>query len=89
MAGLQQVLVGGTWRDPVEPAGELRAHDPATGEAIGPAYPVSGRREVGEAVAAAMAVAEEFSAADPERIAAFLDGYAAGIEAEPACRAAI
>ncbi|TWG90809.1 NADP-dependent aldehyde dehydrogenase [Luteimonas sp. J16] len=82
MAGLQQVLVGGTWRDPVEPAGELRAHDPATGEAIGPAYPVSGRREVGEAVAAAMAVAEEFSAADPERIAAFLDGYAAGIEAE-------
>ena len=82
MAGLQQVLVGGAWRDPVEPAGELRAYDPTTGEAIGPAYPVSGRREVEQAVAAATVVAEEFSAADPERIANFLDGYAAGIEAE-------
>src|SRR5690606_4219305 len=81
MAGLQQVLVGGAWRDPVEPAGELRAYDPTTGEAIGPAYPVSGRREVEQTVAAAMAVAEEFSAADPERIAGFLEAYAAGIEA--------
>lgn len=82
MAGLQQVLVGGAWRDAVEPAGELRAHDPATGQPIGPAYPVSGRREVEEAVAAAAAVAEECSATDPERIAAFLDGYAAGIESQ-------
>ena len=80
MAGLQQVLVGGR--------GAIRsnrlancAHDPATGEAIGPAYPVSGRREVEEA-AAYDGGGGEFSAADPRRIAAFLDGYAAGIEAE-------
>src|SRR5690606_18544229 len=42
----------------------------------------SGRREVEQAVAAAVAVAEEFSATDPERIAGFLEAYAAGIEAE-------
>ncbi|MCD9005894.1 aldehyde dehydrogenase family protein [Luteimonas sp. XNQY3] len=81
MAGLQQVLVAGGWRDAVAPAGEFRARDPSSGEAIGGAFPVSGHGEVEAAVAAATAVAEAFSAADPARIAAFLDGYADGIEA--------
>lgn len=81
MSGRQQVLVAGAWRDAVEPIGELRAHNPATGEPVGPAYPISGRREVEDTVAAAVAVAETFSATDPERIAAFLEGYADGIQA--------
>lgn len=79
---LEPVLVAGGWRDAVEPVGELRAHDPSTGEAIGPAYPVSGGREVEDAVAAAVAVAEALAATDPRRIAAFLDAYAEGIEAQ-------
>ncbi len=89
MAGLQQVLVAGAWRDPVDPAGRFQAHDPATGQAIGPAFPISGRGEVEEAVAAAVAVAEALAAAEPERIAAFLDGYADGIEAEADALAAL
>ena len=89
MSGLEQVLVGGGWRDAVAPVGSLRAHDPSTGEAIGPAYPVSGRREVEDAVAAAVAVAETFAAADPQRIAAFLDDYAARIEAQADALAAL
>lgn len=82
MAAVQQVLVGGAWRDPVDPAGVLRASDPKTGEPIGPGFPISSRREVEDAVAAAIAVAEELAAGDPARIAGFLDAYAAGIEAD-------
>ncbi len=81
MNDLQQVLVGGRWRDAVDPVGSLRADAPARGEPIGPAFPVSSQREVAEAVAAAVGVAEEFSATPAARIAAFLEAYAEGIEA--------
>lgn len=80
MAKLQPVLVAGAWRDPVDPSGSFQACDPTTGETIGESYPVSSGGEVVEAVQAASAVAEEFSATDPERIAGFLEAYAAGIE---------
>lgn len=80
MTGLEQVLVAGTWREPVEPAGTFQASDPATGEAVGGNYPVSSANEVREAVAAASSVAEEFAATEEARIAGFLDAYAAGIE---------
>lgn len=81
MNELQQVLVGGRWRDAVDPVGSLRAYAPATGEQVGPAFPVSSQREVEQAVAAAVEVAEAFSATPPARIAAFLEAYADGIEA--------
>ncbi|MGY0634310.1 aldehyde dehydrogenase (NADP(+)) [Luteimonas sp. A478] len=82
MGDLQQVLVGGQWRDPVDPAHSLRARSPLTGDAIGPEFPVSGRLEVADAVAAASGAAAAMAAAPPERIAAFLEGYADGIEAD-------
>ncbi|WP_024891625.1 aldehyde dehydrogenase family protein [Luteimonas huabeiensis] len=81
MDALQQVLVAGGWRDPVAPAGRLRARDPATGEEIGPWFPVSGAEEVEAALTAAEAAAPALAAADPARVAAFLDAYADGIEA--------
>lgn len=80
MARLQPVLVAGGWRESVDPAGSFQACDPATGEIIGESWPVSSGGEVKQAVEAACAVAEEFSATDPARIAGFLDAYAAGIE---------
>ncbi|GAB3042993.1 aldehyde dehydrogenase family protein [Stenotrophomonas tumulicola] len=82
MSHLQPVLVAGTWRDAVEPSGSLEAHDPTTGESIGDRYPVSSRREVEQALAAALGVAEAMASADPARIAGFLDAYADGIEAQ-------
>lgn len=82
MSKLQPVLVAGVWRDAVEPVGSLQAHDPSTGQPIGDLYPVSSRREVEQALAAAIGAAEAMASADPDRIAGFLDAYADGIEAE-------
>ncbi|NZA25094.1 aldehyde dehydrogenase family protein [Luteimonas sp. SJ-92] len=82
MSGLRQVLVAGGWRDAAEPVGSFRARNPATGEEIGPAFPVSGRDEIAIAAEAAEAAAPELAAAAPARVAAFLEAYAAGIEAD-------
>ncbi|MDF4005111.1 aldehyde dehydrogenase family protein [Luteibacter sp. PPL552] len=77
-----QVLVGGRWRDARDPQGSFRAEDPTRAEAIGPAFPVSGQADVDAALAAALGVAPAFAQTPPARIAAFLDGYAAAIEAD-------
>jgi NADP-dependent aldehyde dehydrogenase len=79
---LQPLLIEGDWRAARAPVGRFRAEDPATGEPIGPAFPVCGADDVEAALAAACAVAGELAAASPERIAAFLDAYADGIEAD-------
>jgi len=82
MSELQQVLIDGAWRDSDAPVATLRAHNPASGEAIGPEFPVSSAAEVERAVAAAASVSEAMAAADPAQIAAFLERYADDIEAE-------
>jgi len=79
---MEQVLIGGRWRDAAAPVASFRAHNPATGEAIGPDFPVSSALEINEAVAASVLAAEAMSAAEPEQIAAFLERYADGIEAQ-------
>jgi len=89
MSAVQQVLVGGTWRDAAASVATFRAHNPMTGEAIGAVFPVSARAEVETAVAAAVACAEDMAAADIEQIAAFLERYADGIEAEAEALVAI
>lgn len=78
---MEQVLIAGEWRSSVEPEGAFRATDPATGEIIGPEFPRSNAREVERVLAAAVAVADELAHAAPEKIADFLERYAAGIEA--------
>lgn len=75
------VLLAGEWRQSLDAAGTFRADDPDRGEAFGDAFPISGERDLETAIAAATAVTEELAAADPARIAGFLEGYADAIEA--------
>ena len=79
---IQPVLLAGTWQPSLEAQGSFRASDPTTGEAIGPAFPVSGTTDVEAAVVAASAVASELAAVPAERIAAFLEAYANAIDAD-------
>jgi NADP-dependent aldehyde dehydrogenase len=77
------VLIAGGWRDAQQPVGTFTALDPSTGTALSEAYPISSAADVEAACAAgAQAVAEGRQLRDlTERIAAFLDDYAARIEA--------
>jgi len=79
---MQTILIDGDWRAASAPVGQFRAENPATGEAIGPAFPVCGAADVEAALAAATRAAAELAAASPERIAAFLEAYAEAIEAD-------
>lgn len=78
---MEQVLIAGEWRNPANPAGSFRAVNPATGEAIGPAFPRSGEEDIALAVVSAAQAADVLAATPPAQIAAFLDAYAAAIEA--------
>ncbi|WP_199096274.1 aldehyde dehydrogenase family protein [Dyella sp. ASV21] len=78
----QPLLIDGEWRAARELINAFRAENPATGEAIGPAYPVSGAADVEAALSAASLAASPLAATPPERVAAFLEAYAAGIEAD-------
>ena len=84
------VLIDGEWRDPINPAGTLQAVNPRTKEALDPVYPVSSRDDVDAALVAAQAAVRALRDMPPDRIAAFLDAYAANIEAraEEICRLA-
>jgi alpha-ketoglutaric semialdehyde dehydrogenase len=75
MTKAENVLIDGKWR-PAEATGTFRAIDPATGETIGPVYPVSSRADVDAALAAGRATAEALLDVPPEKIGEFLDRYA-------------
>ncbi len=79
---LQPVLIGGAWRAAINPSGRFTAVNPATGASLADEYPVSGSDDVEAACRAGhdAAVALRGMADRVERIAAFLDGYAARIE---------
>jgi len=79
---VQPILIGGIWRESAAPVATFRAHNPATGEPFGALFPVSARAEVEQIVAEAVTVADTLAATAPERIAAFLDAYAHGIDAD-------
>jgi len=75
------VLLAGEWRRSLDASDGFRAEDPDRGEAFGAEFPISGERDLETAIAAASAVTEELAAADPARIADFLERYADAIEA--------
>ncbi len=77
---LQPVLIDGAWRDSEAPAGRFQSVDPSTRAASSEYYPVSGAGEVERACQAAFTAAAALRSAPPERIASFLDDYAARIE---------
>lgn len=79
---IQPVLLAGQWQPSLAAAGSFRAADPTSGEAIGPAFPVSGAADVETALAAASAVAAELAATPAETIAAFLEAYADALDAD-------
>ncbi|QDV05409.1 NADP-dependent fatty aldehyde dehydrogenase [Planctomycetes bacterium Poly30] len=74
------VLIAGTWR-PADASGTFSAHDPRTGEALPGEYPTSRWSDCDAALDAAQAAAVELRTVEPAKIAAFLEGYAARIEA--------
>ena len=78
---LRPLLIGGEWRASKNPDRDFRASNPATGEAIGPSFPISGADDIEAALAAAVDASHALAATNPERIATFLERYADGIEA--------
>ena len=77
------VLIAGAWRAAEQPTGPFQSMNPATSELLPDVYPVSSTADVDAACVAGAAAAGELAALSDgtDRIAAFLDGYAARIEA--------
>ncbi|MGK0482266.1 MAG: alpha-ketoglutaric semialdehyde dehydrogenase [Planctomycetota bacterium] len=77
------VLIAGSWR-PADASGSFSAHDPRTGETLPGEYPTSRWSDCDAALDAAQGAAAELRSMDSGKIAAFLEGYAARIEARSA-----
>ena len=74
------VLIGGKWR-PAKAAKTFQATNPATGEPLPDAYPVSGWDDCDAALSAAAEAAIELRRMPPDAIARFLTRFAELIEA--------
>src|SRR5277367_1180716 len=74
-----QVLIAGEWRE-ADFKTTFHAQNPATGETLSRAFPVSEWADCQAAVLAAGGAAEKLRNIAPERIAAFLEAYARNIE---------
>ncbi|HTC76569.1 MAG TPA: aldehyde dehydrogenase (NADP(+)) [Edaphobacter sp.] len=75
-----QVLIDGKWRA-ADAEGTFHAENPAKGEPLPLAFPISRWSDCDAALTAATKAAAELRTIEPARIAAFLDTYAANIEA--------
>ena len=75
-----QVLIDGKWRA-ADAEGTFHAENPAKGEPLPLAFPTSRWSDCDAALNAATNAAAELRTTDPAKIAAFLDAYAANIEA--------
>jgi alpha-ketoglutaric semialdehyde dehydrogenase len=76
----EPILIDGAWSQ-ADAVGFYRAIDPATGAPHAADWPVSGWSDVERALDAAVVAARQLAATPPARIAAFLEGYAARLEA--------
>jgi len=70
------VLVDGAWRPARFPAGTFAAIDPATGAPLPGDFPISGFRDLDDALTAAVRAVEAFDRPDPERSARALESFA-------------
>lgn len=79
---LQPVLIAGDWQPADRPVGAFTATNPATRAPLPDHYPVSSIEDVDRACAAGQAAATAMGALPDaaERVAAFLDDFAAAIE---------
>jgi len=80
---LHPVLIAGEWRA-AQSRRSFRSENPALGEQLPGEYPISDWADIDAALGAATAAAAELRTSPPERIAAFLDAYAARIDARKA-----
>jgi 2,5-dioxopentanoate dehydrogenase len=74
-----QVLIDGRWRA-ADAEGTFHAENPAKGEALPLAFPISRWSDCDLALTAATKAATELRNVEPAKIAAFLEAYAANIE---------
>ena len=77
---MRQVLIGGAWRDAAS-SGSFQVENPATGETLPDAFPISTWSDCDAAIAAAADAAEALRRSRPEAIAEFLTRFAERIEA--------
>lgn len=75
----EPVLIAGSWRES-EQTGTFQAANPATGELLPAVYPVSSWADCEAALESAAAAFAEMRAMPGERIAAFLEAFAAKIQ---------
>ena len=78
-----KVLIGGSWRA-AQAEGTFQAENPATGEKLAQTFPISTWADCELALASAADAAVKMRTVEPERIASFLEAYAAGIESAAA-----
>ncbi len=76
---MRPVLIGGAWR-PAVSSGSFRAVNPATGALLPDEYPVSRIEDLEAALLAAARVIDDLPAPEPDRLAGFLDAFAAKLE---------
>jgi alpha-ketoglutaric semialdehyde dehydrogenase len=75
-----KVLIGGEWRES-DAEGAFEPENPSTGEKLGREFPVSRWSDCDRALTAAAEAARELEQIPAEKIAAFLEKYAAELEA--------
>ena len=76
-----KVLIDGKWRA-ADAEGTFHAENPAKGEALSMAFPISRWSDCDLALTAATKAASELRSIEPEKIAEFLEKYASNIEAD-------
>ena len=81
---VEPVLIAGEWRAPRDPQGTLQNQNPSTRQLLPQVFPVTGRLDVEDAIAAGKAAARELRNIPVDRIADFLDALAAGMEVRTA-----
>lgn len=77
---VEPVLIAGEWRAPRDPQGTLQNENPSTRQLLSQVFPVTGRLDVEDAIAAGKAAARELRNVPVGRIADFLDALADGME---------
>ncbi|MEM6561001.1 MAG: aldehyde dehydrogenase family protein [Planctomycetota bacterium] len=75
MSEAVHVLIDGKLR-PADASDTFRAANPTTGDAIGPAFPVSKWSDLDAALDAAVTAFDQLDGGDPNAVASFLDDYA-------------
>ena len=78
---LAPILIDGKWRPADDPSGGIQARNPATGELLPGAYPISRWADIEVALAATQRAVVALRHTPPAALADFLDHYAAGMEA--------